>query len=692
MDCLALLERFAKYVEFDVDQRSFNVNSRNYRMSHALNRVPEINEYDPTGALALLYVKSAFRDELDSTRVSLLDAISSPAAFEPDRQMWASFTSDEVQEVERSLVRTIGDFTTKVVGTPLVGPSSDLIAKISTLIEDVVDGLHKCNIHVWLTDETAFGDVGDFSSVVHVYGTLAEALACLSMSDDGIKLCYVKQERTSDGFFGFFVKSGRNLVSVDDFIMEPYPGQHGNTRNGRYLESKSFDLFPYQNMIEFDKPDYKGYYTEYIINDSDLSFLAFGEDVYLPIALSMSCVRSMLSGRVFAETSQLYVDSLLPERLALPDSAVNALSLREDHPIVVANSTVDLSGVTTESVLAGDVPSDDKRLSRLFANTEPKQLAIGLFARDFELDQSKLLAQARAMFGRDGDWTGEFVATADRMRAVAFAQGREQLAKSITDGLSQELESFGGISGVSQWYHDALMRARDHIAALCARAYSEMPQPVTEDELYYFNECTWFDGFPGVRMDSVCNGCLYRVKRPYSGIDSVIPLNDIEHHPVYDHSKTVTQLEKCGMAPVPAWLSDMMFDKVSIWYTAQTITRVLPYCNNLLSHDGKRCSVIFGFVPRTAEDIAMVLDCAVSDLPPIVQTWVSFGSVFEDHSNFILELTDPLTRIYHPLTRVRSSFNSNLIGYDFKFQIGFTKREIKALVKELDKATTKGVE
>ena len=74
--------------------------SRTYDMHRALKCVPAINEYDPTGAMAVLFVKRAFQHELEKTELTLFDAIISPKLFEEDKAMWGEFESEMVEGIE----------------------------------------------------------------------------------------------------------------------------------------------------------------------------------------------------------------------------------------------------------------------------------------------------------------------------------------------------------------------------------------------------------------------------------------------------------------------------------------------------------------------------------------------------------------------------------------------------------------
>ena len=76
-------------------------------------------------------------------------------------------------------------------------------------------------------------------------------------------------------------------ISVNDRVEEKYIGQHKNSRNGRWQESKRFELFPYNYVIESTKgEDYKGYALSYVVPKDPIPMKDLGADSYIHLLLN----------------------------------------------------------------------------------------------------------------------------------------------------------------------------------------------------------------------------------------------------------------------------------------------------------------------------------------------------------------------------------------------------------------------
>lgn len=670
MEPLEIIERFAEYIGYSREQRKFNVYTRVFRITPALDRVPGVNEYDPTGSLALLYVKRAFKDELEGSQISLFDAIAHPHYLESDRQMWELFCSDDVTEIERRLASSVSDFYSSVIGTPLIGDERVVLDDMSGLVESVVDGLRKCHLHVWLAGSSPVSRPENICSNVLVYPSLRDALMCLSDMVDGLYLCYVKQKRSPDGFFGFFVKSGDTIVSVDDAIFEIYPGQHGNLRNGRYLDAKSFELFPYSEMVTFDKPDYKGWYTEYSVDYSAVPITSFDDKMFLPLSLAMSCVLGLVEGKSYPTGCQVYVDSLMPHRLALEPPETRALIVRDAPALVKANAGLTFDDITTETVKNGELPGLPETLANRFINDDCVSGFIECFAEGFDLDAGALLGYGNQQAGGDSVEPTEFFAHAEKFRQIAFCQGRQQLADRLSKNLDAELAAFGGIAGVSQWYADMLESSRDKISRLCAMYYREVPERCEGG--YYKNS----------KIEELSR--FTRIDKPVADIVDCIPLNRYEGFTSWSaYYRSAETLANRFGGTLPDWVKPLVVEP-SI-HTIPNYAHV-QQVKALLSESGQRCKIIYEFSPQNSEDIARLFGVDIEDLPPIVRYWACSGPVFDRFGdNPLLQVVDPVRKVYNPMTvRSTSIWYHNTNGYKFRFQLGFTKREMTKLVKSLD--------
>ena len=139
--------------------------------------------------------------------------------------------------------------------------------------------LHKCKVDLYMRGGH-MQPISRFSPKIHVFSSLGECLLAFEAAPDGMYICYIRSNDSADGYFGFYIKSNGNLLSVHERIDESYPGEHSHHRNHRWVEGKEFALFPYSEVISHSttdkdgkenvKRDYKGYATQYFISEEDI--------------------------------------------------------------------------------------------------------------------------------------------------------------------------------------------------------------------------------------------------------------------------------------------------------------------------------------------------------------------------------------------------------------------------------------
>lgn len=634
MTPMETIERLAEHVGFDIGRTEFTFAadesggfySRTYEMDRALRRVPDVNECDPTGRLALVYLKRQFERDLRSQKVSLFDVVSFPGTVAGDAEMWRELCSPEVSAIEDGLAALMSRVTEEATGRRLLGDAQTAKKTVADSVERVVDGMRKCNLHVWLADGSPMRRPTTLPAAMTVFGSIAEAVVRASRMSDGMCLAYVRQERSTDGFFAVFMKSGGNLVSYDDMIPEAYPGQHGRFRNGRYLEAKSFDFFPYDEMVSFSGSDYKGYATGASVADGALPLSALPDDRCAALVLAMSCFAERVSGLVPDVGKRMYVTSLSD---ASADGIADALALRPDDAMVLANDIAPLTSITAAEALS----ADGWEPARRYGDHAAKEAALAILDGTFELD-------APPIAGAGGpEWAG----TADDMRSAAMLSARTQVASALMDNLHREFETWGGMERLRSWWHESLMSRREEIADMCARDWARRKEkgnlPDARDLPSFF--AWWFDreGEPGKRN--------LRLGRPDGWL--------------HGHGRVAT-LNATGRDSKGNWC--------------------------MLDGDGRRCTVAYLFAAWDFADVtAMSGD---DDVPLVVRLYTREASdgMFGYAGNDILDVCDPVGFLHNPLrgytwAGYHEQERDDGNAFDFTFQIGFTKRELNALAKRI---------
>lgn len=489
-----ILQHWLDYTKYDPNQKSFNLLSSNYAFYRASKAMSAVMEFDPTGTIAVLYAKEVFLQICKEQSVSLFDLLSGEIPELKDgKTMWDIFMSDDFSVVEKQFLDAIDSLTSKVVGVKPIG-ERDLEKERAALFDSIVsvtEELTICKTSLYLKGGP-IQPIKNFSTSIHVFERLADCLLALEQAPDGVYLCYITSGGTADGYFGFYIKSNGTILSLSERIDEAFPGQHRNSRNGRWSEEKKYNLFPYNFMFSFSEHDYLGYAKNHIIDDSQLAFCNLEPEAYMPIILAMVMIANKFAEADISKMPVMLVDSLFQRNLetALPES--KALVIPSDSALAAVSRNY-VPEMTTEDILGTDMAKKLTDPSRLyyergsFETTE--NIFVKLYGKGFELDASKLLvsdphlkmltAEERRA-NPDLIPNAEFIGSADRMEVIAYMQGRQQLAEYIRKQMFQEYIGAGGAEGIEKWWRNALQERKDEIFSLCIRKYLKENEPGLE--------------------------------------------------------------------------------------------------------------------------------------------------------------------------------------------------------------------
>lgn len=487
MTAQQIIEKWLTYSKYNADEHSFVLGSAHYEMHKISDGISKIMEYDPKCVMSVLYVKTKFEELCREAKTSLFDVLNGSTGLDTnDREMWRILHSDDVLTVENEILDRISSLIQKGSKQVQIG-ERDLEKERENLADaviSVVDELCKCHVDLFLRGGV-IQPIDRFDTQLHVFNTLSECLVALEKAPDAAYVCYVSNNGTADGYFGFYIKSNGNILSVNERINEAYPGQHNHSRNGRWMESKKFNLFPYE-LISGVQFDYKGYARTLILDDSEMELFKLVPECYLPLTLGLVMLNNKYS---YVDPSGMplkLIDTLLPANLLLAgkqDAALvplqNSLVAKAAEEYRVPFSAVEvLTGSPATLYNRGE--GQKKNYNETGNFLTEKNIFVSLYGEGFELDTSELLVQGQykqlpasdVADPRTCESTVEFVGTKERLDMIAYYKARKQLAEYIRDKMYDEYISFGGVDAVQAWYDKAVENAKDRLIDLCVQKWN----------------------------------------------------------------------------------------------------------------------------------------------------------------------------------------------------------------------------
>lgn len=481
-----IIEKWLEYSNYNPDEHRFVLGSSHYEMHKISTGISSIMEYDPQCVLSVLYVKTKFEELCKTARTTLFDVLNESTGLEPgDYEMWKLLHSADVMAVENEILNRMSDLLQKGSQLAQIG-ERDLEkerGRLADAVISVVEELCKCHVDLFLRGGV-IQPIDRFDTQLHVFNTLSECLVALEKAPDAAYVCFVSNNGTADGYFGFYIKSNGNILSVNERINEAYPGQHNHSRNGRWMESKKINLFPYE-LISGEHFDYKGYARTLILDDSELELFKLAPECYLPLTLGLVMLNNKYA-YVDPTTMPLkLVDALLPANLRLAAKQDKALIPLENSLVAKVAEEYRVP-FTAEDVLSGSPASlynSGKDQEKSYEETgdflTEENIFVTLYGEGFKLDTADLLIQGKykqlpsssVADPRSCEDTVEFVGTTNRLDMIAYYKARQQLAEYIRDRMFEEYLAFGGVNAVQLWYDKAVADAKDRLIDLCVQKW-----------------------------------------------------------------------------------------------------------------------------------------------------------------------------------------------------------------------------
>lgn len=633
MEYADILDKWAKYTNYNPNQTEFNLANYSYKLHEVNKRIEHIIKiYDETGALAIIQAKIMFKRILKDSSYNALEYMKNPNIVEKEKEVWDMFHCKEVLEIEDSYVNAINKLSDKVIGKILIGKrnNEDVLNDLFDATDIVMASLEKCNRDLFIQGDKIV-PITKISTHIHLFETLAECLTALEHTSDGLYLCYINCGGTADGYFGFFLKNNGNLLSINERIDEAYSGQHSHSRNGRWAEDKKYELFPYNYIFNYTEHDYKGYASKHIIDDEKLAFFELGQQAYLPIVVAMIMISKQYVGKTL-DMNVKYVDSLFSCNMKKLSDSNNKLMIIDNSLLIESHKKVDLS-FDLKKIMNGDYAkefdyesSGDYREKGTFTNSN--QIFVDLWGDGFSYEPSKIYETNSVLRITDNSNSKnippEFIGTKKRMRLQGYYQIRKKLAYYIRDKMHEEWVTFGKTSSVKEWY------------------LKQIKNNINKIEEYVVNKFL----------------CIQNGDQK---------LNE-GWHTIDNKNIDIYYVEQ----KYPSGYVDIILNERKDLYKSEY----------LCMKTGTVCNMFFTFAPKDWKQLELLCGCEV---PKIVKGWRHDGH-FGD-GNSILNATDMVTQVGTPFEeyekhRYEKLYNECNVGFNFKFSIGYSKRGLKKILNK----------
>ena len=142
-----VLEQWAKYNEFNFEQvkTKFNLADMSWEIDRDLRMVHTIvNNYDPSGALAVLFCKNTFLEYVENNKVPMINMFidkKTQQKLEEARELWKLFNTGIVNDTEMRVIDSMNQ-------TGLVDISGKDIRYVSDHIYTVINQVEHLNIEI----------------------------------------------------------------------------------------------------------------------------------------------------------------------------------------------------------------------------------------------------------------------------------------------------------------------------------------------------------------------------------------------------------------------------------------------------------------------------------------------------------------------------------------------------------------
>lgn len=649
-----ILRKWIEVSGYDPEQTKFNLLSSNYEFHRCGERIEQLLKFDSSGVFAALYAKASFETICKGLTCKLIDILKNPDGTKEYKAMWDMFNCPEMVEVENNAIHNIIRLTNI---KPAIGEADEEheLAQFRDSVEYIAEEFTNCKMECFtMQPGTKIADDLEFMTTVQIFNTTTECVLSIERSPDGIYLCYITDFNSAGGYFGYFIKSGFNILSFNDRINESYVGQHTRSRNNRFIEQKKWHIFPYDELVTSEGRDYLGYYKSLVCEVKPRDIREFESNNTYPIMLSAVLIMKRYSGCMIdeivdgKEVEQVYIDSLLKQNVSSEE--VSALvPVTGNSLVIAANTNIPMYNFTTDNVISNELQSryhfrteenKGKRHTGIF--TDVNKILIDTYGEGFELKPLEIMRRQWPQLtdgtsGSSDRVVSEFIGPKEQMELEFYRQSRMQLRDHIIRGMQVAYEESGGYQGIRKWYMQCLIQNTEALRNMAvdwyidylagnAKSYKiDAFSITTSDEL----QISYITGEQGHWVPRLNHNYIMNVGKPGSK--------------KYTNNKY--DFYKCPVT-------------------------------------GTTANVWFVFVPNTWQNIEKL---AGVEVPKILKGFKYSGSDYG--GNRLIGSCDPIAFIENPFeSRVTDSRYSTLFpNYDsinFMAAVGFSKRGLNQLVKQ----------
>lgn len=638
-----ILKKWLEVSEYSPEQKEFNLLSSNFRFHECGNRIQQLLKWDSSGIFAVLYAKASFETICKGITCNLLNLLKNPAGLEDYRELWNMFNCPEMADIEYGTIQRIVSLT---ITNPAIGEldSEKELDMFRDSIEYIAEELIKCNLEFYsMQPRTRFQKDLKFNSSLFVFNTTTECVLNIEKSPDGIYLCYITDFNSCGGYFGYFIKSGPNILSINDRIDESFVGEHTIRRNNRFIEDKKWHIFPYDELITSEGRDYLGYPKSLICEVKPREIKGFKASNTYPIMLSVALIIKRFANADVDELvnkdniQRVYIDSLLNQNVS--SEVIKAIvPVTKNSLIIRTNQTIPIRSFNADNILSNELQSQydwsSENEGRRHRGTykDVNKILIDLYGQDFELDTSKVMKRKWPQLTYssyiDSDTVvSEYIGPSDKVELEYYRQSRLQLQEHIIRGMQKAYLDAGGYEGIKQWYVESLKKNEESLIQMAVDWYIKY----LNDEVSSYS----IDSF-GI---TTSNNLQVSIRERESG-----------------------------------YLAPRLIREFIINTNKSTDLYACPITGNV-------ANVWFIFVPNTWQNIEKL---AGQDVPKILKGFKYSGP--EYGGNNLINSCDPIAFIHNPFeSNVKSDYNNIFVGrrsMDFSMAIGFSKRGLNKLVRQ----------
>lgn len=482
---LDILNKWSEFTGFDVNnpQTTFSLNGYSYEINDGnKNLATIINDYDNTGNIAVLYIKALFDYLLlnvDLNAYKIFNNIDNKGIeFDKIRDVFNMLNSNDILKIQQTFINKINNFVNLITNKKQIGvrnEKEDLNILIDSL-EFVIKGLKKCNYDLHLKGGI-FLPITNIGKNINVFNSLADCLLNIEQQIDGAYICYINLQGM-EGYFAIVIKNNGNILSVNERINENYRGEHFKRRTDRWANEKQYNLFPYNEVIDFVEKGYKGKDNIFSLKEDNLSIFDLSVKSYLPLLLGLLLLNNKYQNNNI-DIPLVYVDSLMKYNVEkqIQDGTME-IAIINKSAVATINKEYSIN-FETEKILNGSYDCEfnyntiydkvgskeyyDKQLYKCTgAFNNLNQYMVDLWGDGFSVDINKLFETQKLLIEDNNDnkketvVLPEYVGNDNRMKLLAYYEVRKELANYIKNKIKIEYEKFGGIEKVKEWYEEKI--------------------------------------------------------------------------------------------------------------------------------------------------------------------------------------------------------------------------------------------